>query len=55
MAKKILKPVTIIYIKDKETGYYTSQVKEYPQAISQGKTKVEAASNLMEVLSLFSL
>ena len=41
-------PVTFIVEFDKESGYYSSQIKEYPQAISQGKTEEEAIDNVID-------
>ena len=37
-----------VYMKDDETGGYTTFFKEYPSVISQGKTKSEALINLHE-------
>ncbi|MHB8261978.1 MAG: type II toxin-antitoxin system HicB family antitoxin [Bacteroidia bacterium] len=53
MTKQISIPITFIFEKDKKTGYYTSQIKEFPQAISQGKTKKEATDNVMDAFCLF--
>ncbi len=53
MTKQISIPITFILEKDKETGYYTSQIKEFPQAISQGKTKKEAIDNVIDAFGEF--
>lgn len=53
MTKEISIPITFILEWDKETGYYTSQIKEFPQAISQGKTKKEALDNVMDAFREF--
>lgn len=46
-------PVTYILEKDPDTGWYTSKIKEFPQVISQGKTKQEAINNVIDALNLF--
>ncbi|HEV7230612.1 MAG TPA: type II toxin-antitoxin system HicB family antitoxin [Bacteroidia bacterium] len=53
MTKQISIPITFILEKDKETGFYTSRIKEFPQAISQGKTKKEALDNVMDAFREF--
>ena len=53
MTKQISIPITFILEKDKETGYYTSQIKEFPQAISQGRTKKEAMDNVIDAFGVF--
>lgn len=55
MTKSISIPITFILEKDKESGWYSSQIKEFPQAISQGKTKKEAIDNVMEAFGEFML
>ncbi|WP_299289294.1 type II toxin-antitoxin system HicB family antitoxin [uncultured Mucilaginibacter sp.] len=46
-------PVTFILDYDKESGYYASQIKEYPHVISQGKTKEEAVENAIDAFMEF--
>lgn len=46
-------PVTFILEFDKESGYYASQIKEYPHVISQGKTKKEAINNAIDAFMEF--
>ncbi|ANI88096.1 hypothetical protein A9P82_01470 [Arachidicoccus ginsenosidimutans] len=46
-------PVTFILDYDKESGYYASQIKEYPHVISQGKTKEEAIENAIDAFMEF--
>ena len=46
-------PVTFILEFDKESGYYASQIKEYPNVISQGKTKKEAIDNAIDAFMEF--
>ena len=41
-------PVTFIVDFDKEPCYYVSQIKEYPQAISQDKIEEEAIENVID-------
>ncbi len=41
-------PVTYIIEFDKDSGYYAAQIKEYPQAISQGRTQEEAIENVID-------
>ena len=43
---------TVTLEKDKETGFWTAQCVELPQAISQGKTEVEARTNIREAIEL---
>jgi len=53
MTKQISIPITFILEKDKETGYFSAQIKEFPQAISQGKTKKEAIDNVIDAFGEF--
>jgi predicted RNase H-like HicB family nuclease len=46
-------PVTFILDYDKESGYYASQIKEYPHVISQGKTREEAVENAIDAFLEF--
>ena len=46
-------PVTFILEFDKESGYYGSQIKEYPNVISQGKTQKEAINNAIDAFMEF--
>lgn len=55
MTKSISIPVTFILEKDPESGWYSSQIKEFPQAISQGKTKKEAMDNVIDAFGEFVL
>ena len=48
MTESVSIPITFILDKDPESGWYSSQIKEFPQAISQGKTKKEAKSNAVD-------
>lgn len=48
MTKSISIPITFILDKDTESGWYSSQIKEFPQAISKGKTKKEAKNNAID-------
>jgi predicted RNase H-like HicB family nuclease len=51
MATKV-KTFTIRLIKDPETGWYAARCVELPEAISQGKTEVEAIRNVQEAVEL---
>lgn len=42
--------LTPVYIKDAESGGYTSYFREYPSVVSQGMSKDEAFRNLLEDL-----
>ena len=42
--------LTAVYQKDPESGWYTAQIKEIPQAISQGQILAEARENLKDAL-----
>lgn len=42
--------LTAVYQKDPESGWYTAQIKEIPQAISNGETLEEARENLKDGL-----
>lgn len=55
MSKSISIPLTFILEKDSQNDWYTAQIKEYPQAISQGKTKKEAIENVIDALGEFVL
>ena len=46
-------PVTFILEFDKESGFYASQIKEYPHVISQGKTQKEAINNAIDAFMEF--
>jgi predicted RNase H-like HicB family nuclease len=46
-------PVTFILDFDKESGYYASQIREYPHVISQGKTQKEAIENAIDAFMEF--
>lgn len=46
-------PITFILEKDEESGYYCSQIKEYPNVISQGKTQKEAIKNAIDAFMEF--
>jgi predicted RNase H-like HicB family nuclease len=43
--------LTVVEIRDHETGGFTLYLEEYPEVISQGKTKREAFINLLEDLA----
>ena len=53
MKKSHSLPVTFILDYDAESGYYASQIKEYPHVISQGKTKQEAVENAIDAFMEF--
>lgn len=55
MTKSISIPITFILEKDPESGWYSSQIQEFPQAISQGKTKKEAMDNVIDAFGEFVL
>lgn len=46
-------PVTFILDYNKESGYYASQIREYPHVISQGKTQKEAIANAIDAFIEF--
>lgn len=46
-------PVTFVLDYDKESGYYASQIREYPHVISQGKTQKEAIENAIDAFMEF--
>lgn len=46
-------PVTFILDFDEESGWYASQIKEYPHVISQGKTQEEAIENAIDAFMEF--
>ena len=46
-------PVTYFVEFDKDSGFYAAQIKEYPQAISQGKTQEEAIENVIDAFMEF--
>jgi hypothetical protein len=46
MKKQHSLPVTFILDYDKDSGYYASQIKEYPHVISQGKTQQKPTSRI---------
>jgi len=50
MPYESLMTLTAVYQKDPESGWYTAQIKEIPQAISQGETLEEARENLKDAL-----
>lgn len=52
MTKSIQTTLTFILEKDPDSGWFSSQIKEFPQAISQGKTKREAINNAINALKL---
>ncbi len=43
---------TVKLKKDEDSGWYTSQCVELPEAISQGKTIKEAVDNVREAIAL---
>ena len=53
MKKKQSLPVAFILDYDKDSGYYASQIKEYPHVISQGKTQQEAIENAIDAFMEF--
>jgi predicted RNase H-like HicB family nuclease len=44
--------LTILILKDTESGMYVGQIEEFPAAISQGKTIDELKTNLIDALKL---
>ena len=46
--------LTIIIEQDMESGWFVGQIKEYPAAISQGKTIEELKVNLIDALKLLN-
>ena len=44
--------LTPVFIKDKETGYFTAFYVEFPNAVSQGRDKKEAFVFLNEIFTL---
>jgi predicted RNase H-like HicB family nuclease len=42
--------ITFILKFDKSSGLYASKIKEYPNALSQGKTEQEAIHNVIDAL-----
>ena len=54
MKKQHSLQVTFILDYDKDSGYYASQIKEYPHVISQGKTQQEAIENAIDAFMEFA-
>ena len=45
-------PLKVKITKDRTTGYYTGQLVEIPEVISEGKTMQELKENIIEALKL---